>query len=105
MAIAAPIFVWTIIFWITSVLLIAVLAVEVFAFVNCLMQRADAFPVVGNIPKGGWLALNGGAILFTLLLGRISIFFAFIGAAVAAVYLLDVRPALRDAVDGGHGSW
>jgi hypothetical protein len=105
MGIAASLFYLPIIYWTTNALLVAVLVVEVFAFINCLMQRADAFPVVGNIPKGGWLALNGAAILFTLLLGRISVFFALIGAAVAAVYLLDVRPALRDAVDGGHGSW
>jgi hypothetical protein len=104
MALAAPIFYAGILFWVNLALLVVVLAVEIFAFVNCLTQRADAFPVVGSVPKGGWLALTGGSILFTLLLGRVSILFTMIGAAVAAVYLLDVRPALRDAVDG-HGSW
>jgi hypothetical protein len=104
MALAAPIFYGGILFWVNLALLVVVLALEIFAFVNCLTQRADAFPVVGSVPKGGWLALTGGSILFTLLLGRVSILFTMIGAAVAAVYLLDVRPALRDAVDG-HGSW
>jgi hypothetical protein len=30
--------------------------------------------------------------------------FGLIAITVAAVYLLDIRPALRDAIDG-HGPW
>jgi hypothetical protein len=89
--------------WVERILLLIVLVIEIVAFVNCLMQRAEAFPVVGSIPKGGWLALTGGAVVFTALLGVVSIF-GMIAIAAALVYLLDVRPALRDAVDG-HGSW
>jgi hypothetical protein len=89
--------------WVQGALLVAVLVVEIVAFINCLTQRAEAFPVVGSIPKGGWLGLTGGAIFFTLLLGPWSIF-GMVAIAAALIYLLDVRPALRDAVDG-HGSW
>ena len=85
------------------ILLIVAVVVEASAFINCLTQRAEAFPVVGSIPKGGWLALTFGSLAFTLLLGLVSIF-GMVAIAAALVYLLDVRPALRDAVDG-HGSW
>ena len=96
-------FVSPILYWVNWVLLLVVLVVEIIAFVNCLTQRAEAFPVVGSIPKGGWLGLTGAAIFFTLFLGPFSIF-GMVAVAAALIYLLDVRPALRDAVDG-HGSW
>ena len=89
--------------WFNVVLVIAILVVELVAFVNCATQRADAFSAVGSLSKGAWLALTGGALLFTLLIG----FFSTLGiVAVAAslIYLLDLRPALRDAVDG-PGPW
>jgi hypothetical protein len=89
--------------WFQFGLNLVILVVELFAFVNCATQRADAFSAVGSVSKGGWLALTGGALLFTLLLGFISLF-GMIAVAAALVYLLDVRPALRDAVDG-HGPW
>src|SRR5947209_10395701 len=98
-----PDFAFPIVNWVNYALWLVVVVVEFVAFVNCLTQRAEAFPVVGSIPKGGWLALTFGALVFTLLLGLFSIF-GMVAVAAALVYLLDVRPALRDAVDG-HGSW
>jgi hypothetical protein len=105
MAFAAngPDFSGPIIMWVMYALWLVVIVVEFVAFVNCLLQRAEAFPVVGSIPKGGWLALTGGAFVFTLLIGLFSII-GMVAIAAALVYLLDLRPALRDAVDG-HGSW
>src|SRR5437763_6103882 len=90
--------------WIDQILWLVMLVVEVVAFVNCLTQRAEAIPVVGNIPKGGWLLLTGGALFFTVFVGLLFPLIAMVAVACALVYLLDVRPALRDAVDG-HGSW
>ena len=89
--------------WFQVGLNLVILVVELFAFVNCMTQRADAFSAVGSISKGGWLALTGGALLFTGILGFFSLF-GMIAVAAALVYLLDIRPALRDAVDG-HGPW
>src|SRR3954469_15950265 len=104
---AAPLFYG----WVTSVLtyviLIAFLVIEIIAFVNCLTQRADAFPVVGSLTKPAWLAILGAAVLVTLLCGLPSngiSFLGFIAITAAAIYMLDVRPALRDAADG-TGSW
>jgi Protein of unknown function (DUF2516) len=104
-----PYFVGPILEWVQGILVLVVLVVEIVAFVNCLTQRAEAFPVVGSISKGGWLGITGASVFFTLLLGPTFItgafaIFGMIAVAAALVYLLDVRPALRDAVDG-HGSW
>ncbi|SRR6266568_576991 len=90
--------------WVDQILWLIMLVVELVAFVNCLTQRAEAFPIVGSIPKGGWLLLTGGALFFTFAVGVWFPLIAMISVAAALVYLLDVRPALRDAVDG-HGSW
>ncbi len=103
MAYGAPIFYGEVVQGINLVLLVLALIIEVIAFGHCLVQRADAFGAINTLPKGGWLALSGGAIVATLLLGTISMF-GLVAIVIAGVYLLDVRPALRDAVDG-HGNW
>jgi uncharacterized membrane protein len=90
--------------WVNKVLWLIMVVVELVAFVNCLTQRAEAFPVVGSVPKGGWLAMTGLALFFTFFIGLVWPLIAMVAVAVALIYLLDVRPALRDAVDG-HGSW
>jgi membrane protease YdiL (CAAX protease family) len=91
---------------INLVLVVFALIVELAAFVHCLTQRSDAFSAIGTLPKGGWLALLGVALVFSLLAlqGGGLFLFVMIGIAAAGVYLLDVRPGLRDVADG-HGPW
>lgn len=81
-------------------MLVVALVIEAFAFINCLTQRSDSFGAIGTLSKGIWLALTGGALLVTLLTQVALGILGFIAITVAAVYLLDVRPALRDATDG-----
>jgi hypothetical protein len=109
LAAQGPNFVGPVLNWVQGILVLVVLVIEIVAFVNCLTQKAEAFPVVGSISKGGWLGITGASVFFTLILGPALItgifaIFGMIAVAAALVYLLDVRPALRDAVDG-HGSW
>jgi hypothetical protein len=89
-------------------LYIFALVIEVVAFAHCLVQRPDAFSAINTLPKGAWLALTGGSILITLIFlassKDVTSLLGMITITIAAVYLLDVRPALRDAVDG-HGPW
>jgi hypothetical protein len=86
---------------------IVLVVIEVVALVNCLRQRADAFPVVGSLSKNAWLGILLVSVLVTFTCGlvfnqTISIF-AFAAITAAAVYMLDVRPALRDATNGSGG--
>ena len=109
MALAASLFYPQIVQAINMALWIFCLIVEAAALLHCLVQRAEAFPAIGTLSKPIWLGLIGGGLFLTaigpylLLLGPLSIF-SLIAIGIAALYLLDVRPALRDAVDG-HGSW
>lgn len=95
--------------FVTLAILIVFLVIEIIAFVNCLTQRADAFPVVGSLSKNAWVAILGGSVLLTLLCtfstssSGISIF-ALAAITATAIYMLDVRPALRDATNGS-GPW
>ena len=107
MAQAAPIFYASILSWFNLALWLFCLVVEVAALLHCVVQRAEAFPAIGTMSKVAWLSLIFGGLFLTAIspyLGGILTIFPLIAIGIAAVYLLDVRPALRDAVDG-HGSW
>jgi hypothetical protein len=104
MAYSAPIFYPTVVLVINLVLFFFSVIIQVVALVHCLTQRGDGFPAIGTLPKGVWAAILAFCILLTVVLrGGFSIF-AMIGIAAALIYLLDVRPGLRDLSDG-KGSW
>jgi hypothetical protein len=91
---------------VTILLTIFALVIEGIAFVHCVTQRSDAFPAIGTIPKGAWLAILGVCLLLTLtgFGGGVISIFGLIGIAAALIYLLDVRAGLRDMTDG-KGFW
>lgn len=75
------------------------------ALLHCALQKPSAFPAVGPLTKGVWLAILAGCTLLSLLgfgggagLG----IFGIIGLIAALVYLLDIRPAIRDL---GSNPW
>jgi hypothetical protein len=107
MAYAAPIFAFEVRFVIELILLVLALVVEGVALVHAITQRSDAFPAIGTLPKGGWIAILAVCLLFTLPFfgfGGATGIFGLIGIGAGMVYLLDVRPGLRDMHDG-RGSW
>ncbi len=98
----------------TLVLVLGVLALgcEVFAMVDALRHRPDAYIAAGKRTKTFWLivlavAVVIGVITLTNVLGFVGI----IAFVAAAVYLTDVRPALRQVggrgrpQDGPYGRW
>lgn len=88
---------------------------EVYALVDAARTRADAFPVAGKLSKPKWLSILGvaTAVGFLALPGgfmTILNFLPIIAFAAAAVYLADVRPAVRQIRGGGgrpgpYGPW
>ncbi|HVD23633.1 MAG TPA: DUF2516 family protein, partial [Lapillicoccus sp.] len=81
----------------TLVLILGLLALacEVFALVDALRHRPDAYLAAGKRTKNFWMIL----LLVAVVLGVITLFnvlnlFGLIGFIAAAVYLADVRPAL-----------
>ena len=98
----------TIVIWVNLVILLATLVLEVWAFIHCATRRSDAFHVVGKLTKGTWMLMTGGGVVLTLLSGAtyasgnlLTTILAFIAIGIALVYLLDIRPALRDVIQGG----
>lgn len=90
--------------YVTLVLTIAALAVEVFAFGHALRTRADAFAAAGKRTKNFWLAVTGVAgLLGFVSLGGLGML-AIIGVVAAGVYLADVRPAVEAVQGRGNSS-
>jgi hypothetical protein len=91
---------------------LAALACEVFALVDALRHRPDAYVAAGKRTKNFWSIL----LLVAVILGVVTLFnvlnlFGLVGFVAAAVYLTDVRPALRRVSgrgrrnDGPYGPW
>lgn len=73
------------------------------AFIHCATQRSDAFPAIGTLQKPAWLAIIGVSTIMAMLTFNI-LLFSLIAIGAATLYLLDIRPGLRD-ITNGRGSW
>jgi 4-amino-4-deoxy-L-arabinose transferase-like glycosyltransferase len=91
---------------INTLLTLFTLVLGVVAFIHCAIQRSDAFPAIGTLQKPAWLAIIGVATVLALLTSGsgFGMIFHLIAIAASALYLLDVRPGLRD-ITNGRGSW
>jgi Protein of unknown function (DUF2516) len=77
---------------IMRIVFFVLLAVKVFAFIDAVTRRTDAFPAAGKMTKPAWLLILGLAVACDLLLGSLLLMLA--GTVAAFVYVLDARPAL-----------
>lgn len=95
-------------FWpldlIQYVLTLVVIVVEVVAFIDSAIRPAKAYEAASKQSKPFWLIILGIATVVTLT-GIVSVFgiFGVIGLIAALVYIVDVRPAVREI--GRGGSW
>ncbi|WGW12535.1 DUF2516 family protein [Saxibacter everestensis] len=107
--------------WLFLILAFVLFAVEVFALVEALRHSKDSYVSAGKRTKTFWASIVGAATLIGFLglpfsgvslqvLGILSI----VGFVAAAVFLADVRPALRavggkgrsrDRNQGPYGGW
>jgi 4-amino-4-deoxy-L-arabinose transferase-like glycosyltransferase len=89
---------------INALLTLFTVVLGVVAFIHCATQRSDAFPAIGTLQKPAWLAIIGVATVMALLTNTRFLLFHMITIGAAALYLLDVRPGLKDATNG-NGNW
>ena len=88
--------------WTDRVLMYGLLALRAWALIDCAIRKVAAFPAVDKLTKPAWLAILVLGLAFGSWLtwytptGPVSL----ITAVIAAVYLADVRPAVRE-VSGG----
>ncbi len=92
-------------------LLFASLGAKAFALVDALTRPAEAFPAAGKMTKVAWCAILGVALAAGLLLrGSVIGLFSIAGLIAAILYLVDVRPAVREVgkpgrSQGPYGAW
>lgn len=81
------------------VLALGMLALKLWALVDACTRPTAAYPAAGKLTKIAWIAILGAAVL----LGGSSVFglFGLLGTVAAIVYLVDVRPAVRELRRGG----
>jgi hypothetical protein len=92
------------------VIRVATLGAALYALVHAVAQRSDAFPAAGKLSKPAWLGINAAAFLLGLLafvapLGGVPSLFAIIAITASLVYIVDVRPAVREVSGGGSSPW
>lgn len=90
--------------WIVLGLSVVALGVELYALVDCLRRRSDAFVAAGKRTKQFWLLVTGvAALLGIVALGGVG-FLAIVAIVAAGVYLADVKPALDQVTGRGSGN-
>jgi hypothetical protein len=89
--------------WMLFVLFLGVLALQIWAVVDCITRKAPAFPAAGKLTKATWLLLNALALVLVLLWQDVTNLLSFISIIISSVYLADVRPAVREI--SGPSRW
>ncbi|GJF29705.1 membrane protein [Kitasatospora sp. NE20-6] len=86
-------------------LAMAIIGFKLFALVDAALRRDDAYRAADKKTKGFWLIVLGLALGLDLLLGAyvLSNFLTLIGLVAAIVYMVDVRPAIKQLTDGRGG--
>ncbi|WP_432038194.1 DUF2516 family protein [Streptomyces cucumeris] len=82
---------------------LGLLVFSLFAFVDSAFRREDAYRAADKQTKPFWLIILGLAAAVNFFMGILS-FLPIIGLIATIVYIVDVRPALRQ-VSGGGGRW
>jgi hypothetical protein len=75
------------------------LGLQLWAVVDCVTRRSQTFVLAEKLTKPAWVAISIVAALVTLYLGVIS-FIGIAGIIGSIVYLVDVRPAVREIANG-----
>ncbi|GLY27499.1 DUF2516 family protein [Kineosporia sp. NBRC 101731] len=94
----------------TLIIGVLALGVQAFALIDALRQRTDAFVAAGKLTKPIWLAILAvAAAIGVIFVFNPFGFFDLIAFVAAAVYLVDVRPAIKSITGGGnsgpYGRW
>ena len=80
---------------IMSLISLAMFALQAYAFVDAVAQRADAFPAADKMTKQAWLIILGLGVVAHMLFWNPLSLFNIAGIIAAIVYLVDVRPAIK----------
>lgn len=91
--------------WIIRILYWGLLAIRVWAFVDCLIRKSAAFPAAGKLTKPAWALITALSAVIGYFLDPLN-FLALISLIATLVYLADVRPSVKEiSGGGGKGHW
>jgi len=82
---------------------LAVLVLQGWALIDCITLPANAFEAAGKLTKQAWLAITAIALEVGMLFGPLGIL-GLAGIVGSIVYMVDVRPAIRE-IQGGGNRW
>jgi hypothetical protein len=88
-------------YWLLFVIGWGITVFTLWALIDCAIRKGPAFPAAGKLTKPTWLLMTGLSTLVSLLPGVGLL--AIVATTVAAVYLADVRPAVREI--SGPSRW
>ncbi|MFI8853995.1 DUF2516 family protein [Streptomyces sp. 891-h] len=80
---------------------VVLLALALFAFVDAALRREDAYRATDKQNKQFWLIILGITVLVNLLVPMFLL--KIIGLIATIVYIVDVRPALKEIMGNGRG--
>ncbi|MCW2738211.1 DUF2516 family protein [Nocardioides sp.] len=79
------------------VVLVVLLAIKGFAFVNAMTYSSEAYDAAGKLTKPAWCAITGlGFAAQLILIGSPLGLINLVATIASLVYLADVRPALAE---------
>ncbi len=86
--------------WFNQVVFWGLVALRAWAFVDCLLRKGAAFPAVNKLTKPAWLGILAASELLGMILP--SLLFWMLSVIASLIYLVDVRPAVREISGGGR---
>lgn len=88
-------------FSVLNVILLALLIFKIFAFVDAAIRPGPGYEAAGKLSKVLWLIFLGIAASYDLFWGSVTSILTILGTVAAIVYVVDVRPALRQIAPRG----
>jgi hypothetical protein len=81
------------------------LGLKLIALLDATFRPRAVFVAADKLTKPGWVLILTTFTLLHIFQGSALTFFGLIGIVAAGVYLVDARPALRQAAGRGRGGW
>jgi len=83
----------------------AVVALALWALVDALMRPAPLYVAAGKLTKPAWAGITALALVIAYFTQPLAGFFWVPAVVASAVYLVDVRPALKGLRRGNSNNW
>ncbi|WP_129308333.1 DUF2516 family protein [Streptomyces sp. L2] len=87
-----------------GILKIVLMALAAFGLFDAAFRREDAFRAANKQNKVFWLIILGIALVVSYLFSILGIL-PIAGLVASIVYIVDVRPAVKQVSGGGDGGW